>query len=124
MADQNSVEQQIAQTIALLRAKLGVRGKTLAAALGKARHRLPRRIYKQALLLALVEDRATHPKLRLTLDSPALAGAAEKVRTHLDAISLTERRKGWLLGMLGGLVFNLLLFAVLLLLLLLWRGFV
>ncbi|MDP5217770.1 hypothetical protein Q5Y75_11110 [Ruegeria sp. 2205SS24-7] len=122
MAEQISVEQQIAQTIAMLRAKLGVRGKTLAAALRRARHRLPKHIYKQALLLAQVEDRAAHPKLRLTLDSPKLADAAEKVQTHLDAISLTERRKGWLLGMLGGLVFNLLLLAVLLLLFLLWQG--
>ncbi|WP_372573226.1 hypothetical protein [Ruegeria jejuensis] len=124
MAEQISVEQQIAQTIAMLRAKLGVRGKTLAAALRRARHRLPRRIYKQALLLAQVEDRAAHPKLRLTLDSPKLAEAAEKVQAYLDAISLTERRKGWLLGMLGGLVFNLLLFALLLLLVLFWQGYV
>lgn len=124
MAEQIIVEQQIAKTIQMLRAKLGVRGKTLSAALRKARHRLPRGVYKKALLLAQVEDRAAHPKLRLTLDSPALADAAEKVQTYLDAINLADRRKGWLLGMLGGMAFNILLFGTLLLLFLLWQGFV
>lgn len=124
MAEEITVEEQIARTVALLRAKLGVRGKTLAAALRRARHRMPRRIYRQAMKLAQVEDRASHPKLRLTLDGAALAGAARDVQAHLEAIDRADRRKGWWLGMLGGLAFNILLFGVLLLLFLLWQGII
>lgn len=121
MSDQIAVQDQIAQTVGLLREKLGVRGKTLEAAVRKARHRLPRRVHKQAMKLAQAEDRAAHPRLRLTLNTPALSKAAREVRTHLESIDLADRRKGWWLGMLGGLAFNLLLLLVLLLVFWGWR---
>ncbi|MEX0316735.1 MULTISPECIES: hypothetical protein [unclassified Ruegeria] len=122
MSEQIAVQDQIAETIALLRAKLGVRGKTLAASLRRARHRLPRRIHGQAMELAKAEPLANHPKLRLTLDTPKLVTAVQEVQAHLRAIDLADRRKGWLLSMLGGLAFNILVFAILLLVFLRWQG--
>ena len=113
----------IAATMILLREKLGVRGATLAAALHRARHSLPRHVYRRGLILAEAEPLADHPKLSLTLDAPALAAAAQDVRAHLDSIDLADRRKGWWLGMLGGLSFNLILFVALLIGVLVWRGF-
>ena len=121
MIEQTPLDQMITAIVAELRAKLGVRGKDLAGALGKAKHRLPRRIYQQAMTLVAAEPLAGHPKLPQTLDSAALSAAATEVRAHLEAIDLADRRKGWWLGALGGLSFNLILMAVLLLGFLIWR---
>ncbi len=123
MAGPIDTEAQIARTSALLREKLGARGGSLEKALGKARNRLPRRIYKQGLLLAKAQGTAHHPKLRLTLDHASIDKAAREVQAHLSAIDLADRRKGWVLGMLGGLSFNLILAVALLIAFLMWRGF-
>ncbi|TDK52638.1 hypothetical protein [Antarcticimicrobium luteum] len=121
---QSDIETRIAEIAALMHAKLGVRGATLRAALGRAGRRLPRRIRAQARLLAEAEPFAHHPKLRLTLDTMALGKAAGEVEAHLEAIDLADRRKGWWLGMLGGLAFNILAFFALLVVVLRWRGFI
>ncbi len=118
------IPERIAQIAALMRAKLGARGTTLRAALRKGRHQLPRRILRQARLLAEAGPFADHPKLRLTLDAEALGKAAGEVEAHLQAIDLADRRKGWWLGMLGGMAFNILAFAALLVAVLRWRGLV
>jgi len=106
-----------------LRAKLGVRGKDLPGALNKAHHRIPRRIYRQAMTLVKAEPLAAHPRLRLTLDGPALESAAAQVTAYLETIDPADKRKGWWLGMLAGLSFNFILMGVLLVGFLVWRGF-
>jgi hypothetical protein len=113
----------IAQTKTLMREKLGVRGADMARAVAKAKRQLPGNVYKQALLLAKAEPLSVHPKLCLTLDAPALGEAAGDVQLYLNALDVADRRKGYILGMLGGLAFNLILFVVLLIVVLYWRGF-
>ncbi|WP_050603279.1 hypothetical protein [Ruegeria sp. 6PALISEP08] len=124
MSQDPDIQTRIAETVALLRAKLGVRDKTLEASIRKAKRRLPRRVYKQAMVLARSEAMAAHPKLRLVLDTPKLNHASEVVQGHLSAINLADRRWGWFLGMLGGLAFNLLALTTLLLVFLWWRGLI
>lgn len=121
---QTDIETRIAEIAALMHAKLGVRGASLRAALRRARRLLPRRIRAQLRLLAEAEAFVHHPKLRLTLDVPALTKAAGEVEAHLNAIDLADRRKGWWLGMLGGMAFNVLAFCGLLVVVLRWRGIV
>ncbi|WP_171125473.1 MULTISPECIES: hypothetical protein [unclassified Ruegeria] len=118
------IQTQIAQTVQLLRDKLGVHGKTLTESVKKAKRQLPRRIYKQAMLLAQAEQMAAHPKLRLVLDTPKLARASEEVQKHLGGMNLADRRMGWFLGMLSSLAFNLLVLSALLLAFLRWQGFI
>lgn len=124
MAQETEIQTQIAQTIILLRKKLGAKGKTLAESVRRAKRRLPRKVYKQAMELARAEPLVEHPKLRLTLDSPTLEKAAKDVQSHLRAINLADRRWGWFLGMLGGLAFNTLALAALFLVVLWWRGLI
>ncbi|WP_281995800.1 hypothetical protein [Ruegeria faecimaris] len=124
MPQDTDIQTQIAQTIQLLRDKLGVRDKTLTASVKKAKRQLPRRIYKQAMVLAQAEQMAAHPKLRLVLDNPKLIQASEEVQKHLGGINLADRRMGWFLGMMGGLTFNLLAFSALLLIFMLWQGLI
>lgn len=124
MSQDTDIQNNIAQTIALLRSKLGVRDKTLTASVRRAKRRLPRRVYKQAMVLARAEQMAAHPRLRLVLDNPKLAQASEEVQTHLGTINPADRRWGWFLGMLGGLAFNLLALTTLVLVFLWWRGLI
>ena len=124
MSENADIQSQIAQTVELLRAKLGVKDKTLTASVRKAKRRLPRRVYKQALLLSKAEPMADHPKLRLVLDTPKLARASQEVQDYLTAIDLADRRWGRFVGMLGGLAFNLLALIVLILIFLWWQGFI
>ncbi len=121
MAQVTEVQTQIADTISLLREKLGVKDKTLAASIRRAKRRLPRRVYSQALVLAQAESIAEHPKLRMVLDTPKLTRASNEVQEHLRSINLADRRLGWFLGMLGGLVFNLFTLTALILIILRWR---
>ncbi|WP_170426589.1 hypothetical protein [Ruegeria arenilitoris] len=124
MTQTTDIQGQIADTVQLLRAKLGVKDKTLTASVRKAKRRLPRRIYKQAMLLAGAEQMAAHPKLRLVLDTPKLAQASEEVQTHLAGINLADRRWGWFLSFLGSLALGFLALSALVLVVLRWRGFI
>ena len=123
MAEQISIDDQIQAIMALLREKLGVRGADLNAALRRARFRVPRKVYRQGMDLVRAAPLAGHPKLNLTLDQTALSASASGVQAHLLSIDVADRRKGWLLGMLGSLSFNLILTFVLLMVVLNWRGF-
>ena len=123
VGDTISIEAQIAQTAALLRHRLGTGGADLSRTLAKAKHRLPRRIYRQGQRLARAEAMSHHPKLRLTLDQTGLGQAAQEVQAHLTSIDLADRRKGWMLGVLGALSFNLILAFALLIAFLVWQGF-
>ncbi|MCG7518882.1 hypothetical protein [Ruegeria sp. Ofav3-42] len=124
MSQTTDIQSQIAQTVQLLRAKLGVKDKTLTASVRKAKRRLPRRIYKQAMMLARAEQMAAHPKLRLVLDTPKLVQASEEVQTHLSGINLADRRWGWFLSFLGSLALGFLALAALAVIILRWRGFI
>lgn len=124
MPQDPDIQTRIAETVALLRAKLGVRDKTLEASIRKAKRRLPRRVYRQAMVLARSEAMASHPKMRLILDTPKLVRASDVVQDHLGSINLADRRWGWFLGLLVGLAFNLLALTALLLVFLWWRDLI
>lgn len=106
---------------AALRAQEGIKGKSLAAALHKGRYRLPKHVRKQGALILAAEARAGHPKLAQTLDMDALRKAEKAISAYLETIDRADRRKGWWLGMLGGLAFNMLVFLALFFTVLYWR---
>ena len=109
---------------AALRDKEGIGGRNLAVALRKARHRLPRRIFRQGQILGRAEGMVGHPKLVLTLDHDALRKAGSEVLSYLEGIDVADRRKGWWLSLLGGLAFNILVLIALLVTFLYWRDLI
>lgn len=124
MTQTSSLSEEITALRLLLRQKEGGRGRDLASALRHTRHRLPRRVYRVGQKLAKAEPLIDHPKLRLTLDQPALQAAAREVRTHLEAIDLADRRKSLWLSVLAGMAFSLLVVFALVVVVLVWRGIV
>lgn len=113
----------IAEIAALMHTRLGIGGDSLADRLRRAGRRVPQRLRAQARALARAEPLANHPGLCRTLDAPALCAAAAELRAWLRSIDPADRRRGWWLGMLSGLVFNLLVLAALMLAVLRWRGY-
>ncbi len=107
---------------ALLDEKLSLRRGTLQTRLNRAGRRLPARIRAQAQVVAEAETLAAHPKLARRIDHLRVTRAHAEVRAHLRSIDPADRRRGALLGVLGGLAFNLLLLAGLTLTFLRWRG--
>ncbi|MEK0163150.1 hypothetical protein VWX97_02760 [Phaeobacter sp. JH18-32] len=99
-------------------------GGDLSAALNRARRRLPRRIYQQGLRLAEAQHLLAHPKLALTVDHEPLQRAAREVSKHLKSIDLADRRRGRILDIVATMAFSLIVVAVLLVVVLRWRGFI
>jgi hypothetical protein len=107
-----------------LRDKEGIGGHGLADGLKKGRRRLPRRVFRQVQKLADAEKMAAHPKLAMTLNQPELLAAGQEILGHLERIDLADRRKGWWLGMLGAMAFNIFAVIALLVAILMWRGLI
>lgn len=119
----DSIIQDITEIRELLKTREHASG-DLTVALKKVRRRLPRRVFKQAMLLAQAEPLIEHPKLRLTLDEPALHKSAREVSAYLKTIDLADRRKGRVLDVLGSVAFSVLAVIVLVITVLRWRGLI
>lgn len=108
MQEPSDLTGRLSDVSRLLHEKLGVRGATAGARLRRARHRLPRRIRHQAEILQEAETLSANPRLAMTLDDARYARAADAITEHLQTIDVADRRKGYWLGVLGGMAFNLL----------------
>jgi len=120
----SDISDLIDRVLTRLHEKEGLSGRDLKSVLHKGRGRLPRRILKQGQLLARAQPLAGHPKLRLTLDHAGLRKAGAEILGYLDNVDLADRRKGWWLGMLGGMAFNILALIAIVIAVLLWRDLI
>ncbi len=119
----HSIAEEIAEIRDLLKTREQASG-ALSVALKKARRRLPRRVYNQGMLLAKAEPLMDHPKLRLTLDEPALRKSAGEVSAYLKSVDLAERRKTRALTILGSMAFSVLVVIGLAITVMRWRGLI
>lgn len=123
MASNDDIAPQVGHLKDVLRRRLHATGPTLGRTLRRVRHRLSGRAYRAGQRVAAVEPMLAHPKLARTIDRSRLGRDAARIEADLAAMDLADQRKGWWLGLLGGLVFNLLAFFALLIGVLVWRGF-
>lgn len=124
MLDPNDLNRKATRLRHLARTKFGVGGDTLEVAMRRVGRRVPKRIQSQAKIVIKAQKALGHPKLWMQVDAGRVEQAFRIVEAHLQSVDPDDRRKGFLLSMLGSLVFNLMLLAALLVLLLIWRGFV
>lgn len=123
MAQDVSIEVIEQEALLALQAKLGIRALDLQSALRRAGRRLPRDAHRAGDVVIAAIAQLAHPKLSRLVDMRAVEQAAGTLHLHLDKIDPKERRKDWILSMLGAQVFNLLAVAALVLALMAWRGF-
>jgi len=108
----------------LLNKKLGLRGATLSTRLRKAVPSLPKRLKKPVHTILEAQTKASHPKLARLIDPTPVEAAFTEITSFLNGLDRSEQRKTTLLNWLAGQVFNLILVAVLLVLLLRWQDLV
>lgn len=106
----------------LLHDRAGVRGRELATKLRRARYLLPRYARRAGQRIVSARAMMAHPKLARLVDQSGLQQDTKTLRDAVQQIDPKERRKDFLLSVLGGLVMNLLLLAVLVFVVLWWRG--
>lgn len=119
-----TIEQMAAEVRAGLRAKLGLRGKTLAAQLRKGGRLLPRHVRRDATYLAQILPLANNPKLVRMIDQAKARQAHRNVLAHLDTIDLAAQRRNAALNMVASIAFGLLATIVLTIAVLWWQGLI
>ncbi|MEP5152808.1 hypothetical protein [Planktotalea sp.] len=122
MAEDQSIEAIEQKALAALRAKLGIRARSLPKAMKRAGRRLPKDAHRAGDQMIAALAQTTHPKLSRMVDMGAVARASTILHMHLDKIDPKERRKDWWLSLAGSLAFNLLGVIALVIVLLAWRG--
>lgn len=118
---------QIDEIRALLRDKLGLRGKDLQSQLARAGRSLPRQLQNQAKHLVTAQALTAHPRLSRQIDQAQvdLVDLAHKNCTaFLRNIDKADRRKGKILSVLGAISFNLIVVVTILVSVLVWRGLI
>jgi hypothetical protein len=103
--------------------RLKIKGPTLEKALARAGRLLPQWAHREGRYLAQASQMMGHPKLRAMVDQSKFEKAHKALISHLKTIDPVERRKTRILGVLGGISFNLILVVAALLIFLVWRGY-
>jgi hypothetical protein len=116
-------EEQADQIAALLQDRLGIRGKGLAAKLRRAGRLLPRHVRRQAEVLVQAVQMQASPKMARMVDGEAAQKAYQDCENYLSGIDAWDRRKGRIIGILSTSALNLLAVAALVVVVLVWRGF-
>jgi hypothetical protein len=118
------IDQQIAQISALLEQKLRVRGRTFEAKVRKAGRRLPRAVRRDATYLVQSIALAENPKLARMVDATKLSRAHANMVRHLESIDPSIERRAAFLNLAASIAFAVLMTAILVVFVLVQRGFV
>lgn len=102
--------------------KLDVPGDDLNTVVKRAGRMLPRRMRREADYLIAAQTMIHHPRLRPLVDDARVRQATTRLRVHVKDRDPGKERTDRLLGQIAGFVFNMLIFAALLITVLVWRG--
>ncbi|CUH67387.1 hypothetical protein TL5118_02170 [Thalassovita autumnalis] len=123
MIDQQALTRMESELNELLAEKFGLSSGPLTARLQRLGRRVPGYVRRAAQVLVEAGAHVGHPKLMMQVDAAEVERAYRTLRQHLKTVDVKDRRKGAVLSLLGSLSFNLLAVLALLLLILVWRGF-
>ncbi len=90
--------------------------------LRKSRHLLPRHLRRDADRILRAEQTMAHPKLARLAQFGSLEGSFKAIKSHMKGIDPADRRRGQQLGVLGGMVFSVIVVVLLLFAVLAWQG--
>jgi hypothetical protein len=122
MIDPGKFHRRADALSAMLRHRLGVRGRGITSRLARAGRRLPRAERRAAREIAAAAPLMAHPKLARLTDTAQLDAAFDMLSAHLETIDPAERRRRAWLSVLAVIVVNLALLAAGLVALLKWQG--
>jgi hypothetical protein len=119
-----TVQQMVDEVSAALDAKLGMRGRTLAAQVRKAGRLLPRGVKRDATYLAQTVDLSQNPKLSRMVDIDKVSRAHANVLAFLAGVDRGAQRRTAALNMIASIAFVFLVTGIVLLFVLVQRGFI
>jgi hypothetical protein len=114
MIDTTEFQRRIDRLREMLAARLRVKGPSLEVQIRRAGRRLPRRQRRAAATLLGAQDWMGHARLARLVDHRSVNAAFADLNGHLAGLDPVEARRTALLRLLGGVVINLLLLALLL----------
>ena len=103
----NDPNAYAAEIHTLIEQRLRIKGASLTQQIHKTGRRLPRKVKRDANIVAQAAMMAGHPKLVRQIDHVAVANAGSAVVAHLEAINPTEVLKDrilWTLGKISAVV--------------------
>lgn len=118
-----TMQQMVDDVRAAFEAKLLVRGASLDAQIRKAGRLLPRSVRRDATYLAQAAVLAQNPKLARMVDIAKAGRARRNVLVYLDGVDRVAQRRNAAFNMLASIAFALLVTGVILLFVLVQRGF-
>ena len=117
--------QQMADRVAqLLDERLSLGGRDLGAKLQRGGRMLPKRVREGAALLAASAEKAKNPKLLGQIDMGAVTDAYDACVRHLMTVDPATRRKTMWAGAVGFVGYGILFLIILIVAVLVWRGFI
>ena len=123
MIDPVDIQRKNAALAKIAGKKFSFEPKGLAHAMRKVGRRLPAKMHTHARALLDAEQKAGHPKIRVQLKAEPVEKAYEELRGALEALDPADMRKGLILSTLGMLSFHVIAVFTLLIVVLVWRGF-
>ncbi|MEP3295230.1 MAG: hypothetical protein ABJO27_01860 [Pseudoruegeria sp.] len=117
------VADMVDEVSALMREKLSIRGRSLAAQAGKARRILPKSVRADAVYLSKTVLIAENPKLLRMIDQTRVEAAYRNCVRSLTAIDPKIRRKEMWLSIMNRLALVIVAVFALVVTTLVWRGY-
>lgn len=119
-----SVQQMAGRVAELMEARLRIRGRGLGDKLRRGGRFLPRKVRREAEFLARSAEQAEVPRLQMQIDHQRVADAYDACVRYLKPLGRSARRRAIMLDILTGFATGIAVTAVLVVALLLWRGFI
>ena len=119
-----TMHQMVEEVRAGLADKLRVRGRSLAVQVRKAGRRLPRAVRRDAVYLVQTVGLADNPKLARMIDMTRAQAAHRNILQFLQTVDVAAERRGIALQIIASIALAILVTGILLLIVLVQRGFV
>jgi hypothetical protein len=119
-----TMHQMVDEVRAGLADKLRVRGRSLAVQVRKAGRRLPRAVRRDAVYLVQTVGLADNPKLARMIDMARAQAAHRNILQFLQTVDVAAERRGIALQIIASIALAILVTGILLLIVLVQRGFV
>lgn len=123
MIDPNQIRRKNTALAKLAGEKFSFEPSDLRQAMRRVGRRLPKKAHRMAQVLIDAENRAGHPKIRLQINTVSLESAYEELRGALESVDPADRRKGLVLSTLAMVSVNVIAVFTLLIVVLVWRGY-
>jgi hypothetical protein len=119
-----AIHDMAEEVSALMKERLSIRGRDLAAKLRHTGRMMPKRLKREAAYLAEAVQLSENPRLLKMIDMGRAEAAHRDCLEFLKKVDAADRRKGVVLGILASLAMTFLVVSTLVIIVLVWRGYI